>query len=166
MLFFCSQIRLWNFDLLSCSSCSLSASLLGCLSLLLTVCCFGWLFFPKLGQLTFYYFLRVLQRFRMHFSFLSGAPHFLLFSIICRALSCATRFHLISKQFVSLPVKSCFPCLKSGPPGGSLSRWPDLLPQTISLFTSPPHTSAAPVLGSNLCSFSHPCFQWLVAGFF
>lgn len=73
------------------------------------------IFFPKcpclyvLGQFAFYYFLCILQRFCMHFSFLSGAPHFLLFSIICRALSCATLFQLISKQSAVSACAKLFP---------------------------------------------------------
>lgn len=41
LLLLCTHIRLGSFNLLPCSSCSLSPSLLGCLSLLLAVCWVG-----------------------------------------------------------------------------------------------------------------------------
>lgn len=138
VLFFCSQIRLWNFNVLPCSSCSLSPFLLGCLSLLLTVCCFGW-FFPNcpclylLGQSAFYYFLHIVQRFCMHFSFLSEAHPFLLFSIICRTLSVQPSFSLFPN---SLPSRC--PC-KSSSHVWNLSHLEDLTPGDLIYYLRPFH---------------------------
>lgn len=95
----------------------------------------------------------------MHLSFLSGAPHFLLFSIICRALSCATLFQLISKQFAvsacakHLPMSEVWPTWRLS--AGNLFYY--LRP--FHYLNHPPHTPAASVLISKLYSFSHACIK-------
>lgn len=106
-------------------------------------------FFPKLSSRLFTGAIYVLlfphtpQRFHMRSSFLSGASHFLLVRISCRALSSATLFQLISLCLCLCLCKD----LTFAPSGCSPSRCPDLLPQT-SLFKSP-HTGAAPFLSSS-----------------
>lgn len=134
-LLLCILIRLGSFNLLPCSSCSLSPSLLGCLSLLLAVCWVGWFFFPNCP----------------HF-YLRGNLHFIISCTHFRAFSC---IYLSSLGFLasfcssSTGLYPCSPasahfltlfcllaCVWSLDHLEALSRCPDLLPQTFPLFKS------------------------------
>lgn len=71
LLLLCTHLRLGRFNLLPCSSCSLSPSLLGCLSLLSAVCWVGWVFSPNCPHL-----------------YLRGNLHFIISCTHFRAFSC------------------------------------------------------------------------------